>query len=87
MRTIWREFEAACGAEIAELFEARAVGRRVQFCGDDNDRLLRKFFAERGKLPEIISKSCTGSRSEASLVSSNAPTRARALDVAQKRMP
>ncbi len=44
------KFEPARGAKFAQFFKARAVRRRVQFCGHDDHRLLRKFFAERGKL-------------------------------------
>ncbi len=44
------ELQAARGAEIAQFFEPRAVGGRVELCGHDDHGLFGEFFAERGQL-------------------------------------
>ncbi len=78
------ELKASRNAEVAQFFQARAVGGRVEFRSHDDHRLGGKFFAEGGKLStdnfEIVHGIAVGGVAGVNQMREQA----RALDVAKE---
>ena len=59
------EFQSTRRAKFSQFFQPGAVRRGVQLCGDNNHRLLGKFFAERGEFAfddlEVVHRIAVGS--------------------------